>query len=155
MDDPCTIRPAVPDEAHHLTDIALRSKSHWKYANTVIEASRTTLTISTEDITSRPFFVLEVENGIAGFYGLSNLADGAVDLEYLYIDPNFIGIGYGKLLWQHAIDQAKLLGFEEMFIDSEPGAEEFYRAMGAVRIGQSTSPVQPGQLLPLLQFSLR
>jgi len=155
MEDCCTIRRAAPSEAQTLTEIALRSKAYWNYASTVIEASRRDLTISPLDIESKPFYVLEVNDHIEGFYGLSMLEDNAVDLEYLYIHPDTIGKGYGKMLWRHAIEQASSLGYDEVFIDSEPDAEEFYRAMGAVRIGQSASPVQPGQMLPLLHFSIR
>lgn len=156
MDDCYTIRQAKPDDAPHLSELALRSKAHWQYANSVIEASRDVLTITPHDVQKRHFYVLEDhhQHQLIGFYGFADLEDGAVDLEFLFIAPEAIGQGYGTFLWHHAVETARDLGFQEMFIDSEPGAEPFYKNMGAVRIGQCESPVQPGQMLPLLHYSL-
>ena len=41
-----------------------------------------------------------------------------------------------------------------MSIQSDPYAEGFYLAMGAVRVGELESTVTPGRMLPLLRFDL-
>jgi hypothetical protein len=42
----------------------------------------------------------------------------------------------------------------ELIVQSDPHAEGFYRAMGAMRIGTQASTVIPGLALPLLGLSL-
>lgn len=149
-----TIRPAHADEASQLSNLALRSKAYWDYSPGFVEAHRDDLTITPEYIETYPVYVLEDDGQIIGFYGLHDLDDGAVDLEYLFVDPEAIGGGYGRKLWQHAIQTARNHGYRYMFIDSDPYAETFYEAMGAQRIGQSESPVQPGIMQPLMRYTL-
>jgi len=80
--------------------------------------------------------------------------DNAVELECLFVEERIIGEDTGKKLWQHAIQTAREQGFEQMFINSDPHTEDFYYAMGAMRIGQSESAIMPGRMLPLMQFNL-
>lgn len=154
MNGSLAIRPAQPEEAPNLSSLALRSKAYWDYSPGFIEAHRDDLTITPDYIQSCPVFVLEEHGNLIGFYALHDLDDGAVDLEYLFVDPEAIGGGYGRKLWQHAVQTAKQFGYRYIFIDSDPYAETFYEAMGAQRIGQSESPVQPGIMQPLMRYTL-
>lgn len=148
------IRRARPDEARVLSDLALRSKGYWGYDPSFLEACREALTISPEEVRDTPMFVLDEEGQIAGFSGLAGEPPEGT-LEYLFLDPERIGKGYGKLLWRHAVDTARELGFEQLMIESEPNAEAFYQAMGAEPSGAIESTVQPGRFLPLLRLKLR
>lgn len=146
------IRQAKSFEANLLTELALRSKAHWDYDAQFIEDCRADLTITEEDITSLPFYVLTDEENIAGFYSLAPW-DGDVELVHLFIEPTFIGKGAGKNLFNHAVDTAKQFGYKKMLIKSDPFAESFYQAMGAIRIGVIASSVREGRELPLMEFS--
>ena len=148
------IRPALPDEAPLLSDLALRSKGHWGYGVEFLEACRAELTISPQDIAARPVFVLEKESRILGFYTLSAL-DYEAELAHLFIEPQAIGRGYGRLLWLHAVKTAEHLACKAITIQSDPFAEKFYQAMGARRVGEAASTVRPDRRLPVLRFSLR
>ena len=84
-----------------------------------------------------------------GFYSLKALATPhTVELDFLFIEPAGIGMGYGKQLWQHAVDTARLAGFGTLLIEAEPQAEGFYKKMGAVWLATKPSPIadlfQPG-----------
>jgi GNAT superfamily N-acetyltransferase len=147
------IRRARPDEASVLSDLALRSKGHWGYTSVFLEACRGSLTLSAEEVAADPVYVLEDEGNVAGFYGLAGKPPEGT-LEYLFLEPGQIGQGYGRALWRHAFDTARELGFERLLIESDPNAEGFYLAVGAQRIGEVESSVQPGRLLPLLRLSL-
>ena len=147
------IRRARPDEAALLSELALRSKAEWGYDPEFLEACRADLSLSSEEVIAYPIYVLEQDRQVAGFYGLTGEPPEGV-FEYLFLEPRMIGQGYGKALWNHAINTARGLGFERLLIESEPSAEAFYRAMGAERIGEIESSVQPGRLLPLLRLSL-
>jgi GNAT superfamily N-acetyltransferase len=142
-----SIRAARPDESGLLSDLALRSKSHWGYSPEFLEACRAELTLSADYIAASPVFVLEDEEGIVGFYGLC--ARGSeLELLYLFVEPSMMSRGYGKRLWAHAVEMAAKLGFQKIIIETEA----FYRAMGARRIGAVESPLQEGRTLPLLEF---
>lgn len=156
------IRRAAPEDATALGDIAFRSKGYWGYDAGFLEACRPELTITPEYIACQPVFVLEAQNGVAGFYSLREIdcaveraLDSGVELHALFIDPAAIGKGHGRALWQHAVKTAAELGFSTLVIDSDPFAEPFYLAMGAVRVGVVPSTVIPGRTLPLMHFSLR
>ncbi len=154
FDSSFSIRPATTEEAALISDLALRSKGYWGYDPAFLAASRPALTLTPEYMAAHPVFVLEWESRVAGFYSLCDLDGGEVDLDNLFVEPEAIGHGCGKRLWQHAVETARQLGFTQMRIEADPNAESFYLAMGAERIGSVPSSVWPGRELPLLRFSL-
>lgn len=145
------IRAARSNESGLLSDLALRSKSHWGYSQEFLEACRAELTISEGYITTSPVFVLEEGERVVGFYGLREQGS-ELELLYLFVEPSLMNRGYGKLLWTHAVEVAAKLGFQKIMIESDPYAEAFYRAMGARPIGSVESSLQAGRTLPLLEF---
>jgi GNAT superfamily N-acetyltransferase len=148
-----TIRQANADEAEALTELALRSKGHWGYDAEFLRDCRSDVTVTPELISSSPVFVLEDEGRVAGFYSLSG--EGAeVELLHLFVEPWAVGRGFGKLLFQHALERARDDNFELLVIGSDPYALGFYEAMGARRIGDVASTVRPGRMLPLLHYPL-
>jgi GNAT superfamily N-acetyltransferase len=75
-------------------------------------------------------------------------------LLYLFVEPAAMNRGYGKRLWEHAVELAARRGFQKISIESDPYAEAFYQAMGAERVGEVTSSIKPDRKLPLLKFRL-
>jgi GNAT superfamily N-acetyltransferase len=147
------IRQAIPNEAELLTELAVRSKGHWGYDAEFLRDCRVDLSLAPETIASCPVFVLEERRSVVGFYSLSG--EGAeVELMHLFVEPEVIGRGFGKLLFNHAVETARRLKFKLLVIGSDPFAVEFYEAMGAYRVGQVASPVRPGRMLPLLHYPL-
>lgn len=146
-----TFRRAVSADASILSDLALRSKSYWDYDEKFIEACKEGLTITTEYIAKNPVYLLEQDNEIKGFYCFVVAAE---KLDFLFVDPKYIGKGIGKKLWKHLIQTAKQLGLSKFTIDSDLNAEDFYKKMGAVRIGEIPSTVFSGGQLPLMQMMI-
>lgn len=147
------IRRAIPSEAELLTELALRSKGHWGYDAEFLRDCRIDLTLTPEYVASCPVFLLEEEGTVAGFYSLSG--EGTeVELMHLFVEPWAIGRGFGRLLFRHAVEEARSSGFERLVIGSDPFALQFYEAMGARRVGEVASIVRPGRMLPLLHYSL-
>ncbi|MBH5317508.1 GNAT family N-acetyltransferase [Paenibacillus sp. GSMTC-2017] len=147
------IRKATIHEDSYLTDLAFRSKAYWGYSEDFMEACRNDLTVSSEYIATSLVFVLEDEDTITGFIGLEQEEDGWL-LKDLFIDPKYIGKGYGKTLWKNMIEVTKSMNISKVTIHSEPLAEDFYLAMGASRIGEIESTVFEGRKLPLLEFEV-
>jgi ribosomal protein S18 acetylase RimI-like enzyme len=149
------IRRAHPGEAEQLSALALRSKAHWNYDPDFLDACRKELTLNAEFIDKSCVYVVEEAGRVAGFYAVRLCAEsGGGVLDFLYVEPESIGMGYGKGLWDHAIETARKLGLSSFTLDADPNAEAFYRAMGAERIGERESPVQPGRMLPLMRYQL-
>lgn len=154
IDSSLHIRPAIPDEAPLISDLALRSKAYWDYDEAFIAACRPALTFSPDYITANPMYVVEMEGRVAGFYSLQPVSEQEVGLENLFVAPEAIGQGCGKRLWQHAVVTARQLGYQHMLIEADPNAEAFYAAMGAETIGSVPSSVWPNHDLPLMRFPL-
>jgi GNAT superfamily N-acetyltransferase len=150
---PPVIRPARPDEAAHLSDLAFRSKGYWPYDAAFLEACRAELTLTPEYIDTHPVYLCETEGRIVGFYALDDQPPGG-ELDDLFVEPDAIGQGYGKRLFLHATETAKRRGWSFMRIESDPHAEPFYLAMGAIRVGEVPSGSIPGRVIPLCRLAL-
>jgi GNAT superfamily N-acetyltransferase len=70
----------------------------------------------------------------------------------LFVDPAAIGTGAGRALLRDALARAAEAGLAELVIESDPDAEPFYRAQGAVPAGTRTS-WSTGRELPLLRIA--
>jgi ribosomal protein S18 acetylase RimI-like enzyme len=118
---------------------------------------RDELTFRAEDFDLGPIFVLDLEGVSVGFYRLGGQPPEGF-LTDLWLEPEFHGRGLGRRLWEHALSTACALGYRSLEIESDPSAEGFHTAMGAVRFGERESPVartvEPGKMLPLLRVEL-
>lgn len=144
------LRPGSSREAAALSELALRSKAYWGYDDAFIEACRPDLTIEPADVATRRAVVAVDGTGRAvGFYTLEGEPPQG-ELGMLFIDPDRIGTGVGKLLWEHMKNRAASLGFRSIHIGSDPNAAAFYEKMGARLVGSMPSSSIPGRRIPLL-----
>jgi GNAT superfamily N-acetyltransferase len=147
------IRPAEPAECDALSELARRSKAHWGYEASFLEACRAELTVDATDVERLRVTVAEEGHAIVGFYALGGgPPDGELCL--LFVEPARIGTGVGRALWHHALMSAAHLGFSRVRIESDPFAEGFYLAMGASRVGEAPSSSIPNRSLPLLEVEI-
>jgi ribosomal-protein-alanine N-acetyltransferase len=129
-------RTALPKDAPRLTEIAFAAKRYWGYPEHWIAVWRQQLIITEEYVRTHHVVLAEISAQIAGFYGL--ISEGArAELDYLWVDPPYIGQGIGRALVDHARHAAASSGAERLEIIADPNAEGFYRRMGAERIGES------------------
>jgi GNAT superfamily N-acetyltransferase len=147
------LRPACEDEARLLSELALRSKAYWGYDQAFLDACRAELTLTPHDIQTQRVTVAERDGRIVGFSVLAGQPPHGT-LEDLFVEPDHIGSGVGRALWQHAITVASRLGFERLTLEADPAAEPFYLAMGARRCGMVPSGSIPGRVIPLLEVSI-
>lgn len=147
------IRPARPEEAELLTELVLRSKAHWGYNEEFIEACRDELRVVVDYLDGHSALVAEDQGRVVGYSRVSGPAPLG-ELSALFVDPTHIGRGVGAALFTRTTDEARTRGYRELTIDADPGAEGFYRRMGAVVIGRVPSGSIPGRLLPHLRLNL-
>jgi GNAT superfamily N-acetyltransferase len=146
------IRPARPDEAGRLTELALASKAQWGYSEAFLAACRAELTVSAERCAAGSVRVAE-EDHVVGFAELAGVPP-CMELTLLYVTPDRMAHGVGTTLLDDALEWARVRGATELRLDADPHAEGFYRHQGAVRMGDRPSGSIPGRRLPLLSFDL-
>ena len=145
---------ATPENADTLTQIAHAAKRHWGYPESWIAAWRDVLTMRPEFVAANIAFIAIEEQRAVGFYVLTTEDDG-IHLDHLWVIPGAMRGGIGRALFEHAAAEARSLGFDSIKIEADPNAEEFYKRMGAIRIGASINHVEGEQrALPLLEFPL-
>jgi GNAT superfamily N-acetyltransferase len=150
-----TLRPARPDEAAALTELAVQSKAHWGYSTEFIDACRDELTVEREHLDAGLVVVAELDGVIAGFSTLVGEPPVA-EIEALFVEPAHIGTGagVGTMLFRALCATARDRRCTRLLIEAEPFAAGFYEHLGAVRIGERASGSIPGRTLPLFELAL-
>lgn len=146
------IEKAVPELSPLLTQLAIDSNGYWNYRNVSEEEIRNLFFISEEMIEKGVFKVMKNGLEVIGFFGLVK----EQQLHAFFLAPSYIGKGYGKLLWNEAIAEAKKQGWQQIEFESDPFAAPFYRKMGAVEIPEKvvTCPLNSLYQSPRFVFKL-
>jgi N-acetylglutamate synthase-like GNAT family acetyltransferase len=145
------IRLASKDEVRLLSELAVRSKGHWGYDAAFLEACRAELTITPARIDMETVWVAVRAGEVVGFSSL--LVEGEeAELTDLFVDPDHIGSGVGRVLWDRTVATCREMGTRRIRIEADPHAEHWYLSRGAVRVGEAPSGSIPGRLLPLLEY---
>ena len=148
------IRRALPCEAANLSALALRSKALWGYDAAFMDACRVPLTVDPEAIAKWPFYVLDEDGTITGFYGLSGRPPRG-EIEFLFVDPESVRSGRGQRLAQHFLAMARRPGVRGVSTFRRiplPRAFMWRWAPGGSPKFHPT-PI-PNRLVPRLRFSL-
>lgn len=150
------IRQARIEEQDKLSEIAIRSKAYWGYSEGFMQACKYELTVTDEKISSSDYqYIVACEQAqIKGFAGLQRISTQICELDGLFVDPEFIGKGIGRLLFEHALTVLKSQNFKMLHIHSDPHASDFYQKMGASFIRQVPSGSIDGRQLPLYTLAI-
>jgi putative acetyltransferase len=74
------------------------------------------------------FYVLEENNGsIIGSYGLYPMEPGICELRKMYLHRDYRGKGHGKWLLEHALAEARRLGFQTITLETASVLKEAIR----------------------------
>ncbi len=148
------IARATADLAPRLTEIARAAKAHWGYPHEWLQEWRDELAVSEGAIRQNASYVARIGDSIVGFYLLEGTGAQRT-LEHLWLDPKFIGKGFGKALFTHAVSLAADEGAREIEIVADPNAQGFYERLGAQKIGESVGEVVgERRVLPVLRLEL-
>ena len=128
-----------------------RSKGHWQRGEQYLDQFMGAFALSSESLDRGTGFALHEGQQLVGFYLFAD-SDPAW-LDYFFIDAPYIGKGFGKMLWDHAVETAKKLELIEFRIWSDTGAEEFYHRMGAYTSDKKLS-LSTNILAPVLTYKL-
>lgn len=145
------LREPVLSECEALSELCMRSKAYWGYDADFMEACRDELAISENSLRSLNVIVAERNSVICGLAQFDPMPpDGTLDK--LFVAPEAMGCGVGRLLFDWAVATAKKLGITNFSIDGDPNAVSFYLKMGAYQSGVSPSGSIPGRNLPQFRY---
>jgi ribosomal protein S18 acetylase RimI-like enzyme len=148
-----SIRRARKEEAEAITNIAVESEAYWGFDEDYMKKFKSLYNVTEQFVVDNPTFVLEANN-IGGFYSIS-LGGSKSSLEYFYIAPQYIGKGYGKLLWLHVEESCKKYNIDELEFVTSPEAKKFYLKMGCIQIGETESFLKKGRRIPKLIYKIK
>ena len=148
------IIPAQPEHADSLTQVTIAAKRHWNYPERWIQIWLPVLTISPEYISRNETWLATLSDAPVAYYSLKQ-EDTELWLDNLWVLPDHMGKGIGKILFNHALERSRECGVSALKIEADPNAEAFYAHMGARRIGEHHSKVdgQP-RILPVMEIKL-
>ncbi|MEL7296579.1 MAG: GNAT family N-acetyltransferase, partial [Pseudomonadota bacterium] len=81
--------------------------------------------------------------------------DNAMVLDKLFVEPDALGEGLGRRLYDHALQLTRQEGIARLEIDADPYAADFYAHCGAVQTGMVASTVTPGRQLPFFVHTIK
>lgn len=145
------IEKATPIDAQELTELTIRSKSYWNYGIKQIEEWRDDLTITADFIERTEIYKLMVREAIVGYYAFSAQNEKEVELEFLFVDPWFIGQGYGGVLMSDFLQRIIISNYKKVRVEADPNAEGFYALVGFEVVGKLQSSIE-GRFLPIMEL---
>lgn len=142
-----TLRKVTPEDLETLTDLGIRSKASWGYTKEQMSVFREELMWTQDLLSSRRVYLAYDKGAIRGYYSLKPANRTTVELEHLFVDPEYFGQGVGTRLFQHAGHTAAQFGYRRMTILSDPNAAEFYDRMHCKRVDDTPSSIA-GRCIP-------
>ncbi len=149
-----TLREPREDELSELSALCIRSKAVWGYDDAFMAACVDELTFHPGDLTATHLQIAEDDKGTIGLAQIAMVDDNTATIEALFMEPDRIGSGAGRILFNWIVETAQTLGAKTLMIESDPDAAPFYRHMGAVDAGEVPSGSISGRMLPLLRLDL-
>ncbi|WP_354700431.1 hypothetical protein DSM112329_00706 [Paraconexibacter sp. AEG42_29] len=145
------VREARPGEASVLEALQRRSAAVWEEDRAVLEAHPDAISVPARAIAERRVRVVTADaDRPVGFATLLPVAEGECELDALFVEPEHIGSGLGRVLLLDAVERARAAGASSVFVVSGPGALGFYERHGFVLLDSV-----PTRFGPALQLHLR
>ena len=119
------IRRITPGDNSQIADIIRKSLTEFNAAKPgTVYFDEATDHISEIFKTKRSaYYVIEIKGKIAGgggFYPTEGLPENVCELVKMYLSKNFRRRGWGNILLQKCIDEARKQGYHKMYLESMP-----------------------------------
>lgn len=142
---------AVQEDIPTLNRISLASKQHWGYPQEWIDHWREDLKVTPTHFQENTVIKAMLDTTIIGFC-IMDETEKKYEVLHLWIDPPYIGKGYGKILLNQSMDMV-ITQPKDILVEADPYAESFYKKMGFDTIGEVKSVYPEGRFLPLMRKS--
>ena len=148
------IERANKTDAEKITELTIRSKDYWNYGAKQIEEWSDELTITSKYIDENHVYKLITTNELVGFYAFQLINQKVIKLDFLFIEPMFIGKGYGKVLLTDFLQRIKKTEYEKIILEADPNAEKFYERNGFKVVGKLKSSMKD-RFLPIMEMKIK
>jgi GNAT superfamily N-acetyltransferase len=136
-----------------LTAITKKSKAYWGYSDEQIKIWSELLTITPTDIETKSVYKLVIDAKTVGYYSFFYEDEHTIKLDNLFILPEYIGKGLGRILMDDFLILIKRTNVNKIILDSEPNAEMFYAKMGFVKVGEIETSIK-NRYLPIMELNI-
>ncbi len=137
-------------DAEEITELTMRSKDYWGYGERQMEKWRAELTITASYINENQVVKITEGDRLVGFYAYLPQDSKNIKLNFLFVEPDFIGKGYGSILMNDFLKRVENDNFERVVLDADPNAEKFYKRFGFEVIEKFASSID-GRFLPVME----
>ncbi|MXS69832.1 GNAT family N-acetyltransferase [Flavobacteriaceae bacterium W22] len=144
---------ANPEDDKILTEITKKSKAHWGYSDEQMEEWSQDLTISKDYIKKSEVYKLSLNNKIIAYYSYFNFNENTVKLDNLFVVPEEMRKGYGKILMNDLMNKTKKEKTAKIILEADPNAEKFYEGFGFLKISQIETSIK-NRFLPVMELKL-
>ena len=148
---PPEILRATSADAVELKAVAVASKAHWGYPADWMARWANWITLSPDFLEKFEVYKLVEAGEILGWCALLLHEDHA-HLEDLWVRPDRIGTGLGRVLFDFAANRARAGGATHLDLDADPNAVSFYQHMGMVITGERKAEMD--RTIPTMVLSL-
>lgn len=148
-----TIEKANNSDHEVLTTLTKESKAYWGYSAEQIEAWSELLTITKAYIETKSVYKLVIDNKVIGYYSFFPEDEYTIKLDNLFVLPEYIGKGFGKLQMNDFLLRVKTTTSNKILLDAEPYAEKFYAKLGFKKIGQIKTLIKD-RYLPVMELKI-
>lgn len=143
------IKKSSPNLHKVLSEIAKASKNFWNYPEEWMKFWEEDLMITEKYIKENEAYHFENEDKkVIGFYSFFKENEN-IKLEHLFILPEFIGKGIGKILMEDFFEKTRNFDFENIILEADPNAESFYKKFGFETIELKPTKIE-GRFLPIM-----
>jgi ribosomal protein S18 acetylase RimI-like enzyme len=141
------IRRAVISEQKELEALQLRASLTNAGDRDALLAHPDAIELPIDQIATGAVFVSERNGAIVGFAALLPRLDGDVELDALFVDPDFRRCGVGRSLVDHCVQIVRAQGSAALCVIGNPHAYDFYSACGFNVIGTMETRFGSGLLM--------
>lgn len=141
-------RTADCKDLPELNKISITSKRYWGYPEQWINLWLEDLRLTSADLKDQNVLIMESEGKNIGFSALKD-QDDHYEITHLWILPEFIGKGYGRMLLKHTINTNPSIN-KPIWVQAEPKAKSFYEKHGFV-VFDLIESLPKGRFLPLMR----
>ncbi len=145
--DNFVIRRAVASEQKALEALQLRASLTNAGDREAVLAHPDAIELPLEQITAGDVWVSESDGVIAGFAALKPRADGDIELDGLFVEPEMRRRGIARSMVEHCVRIAGGRGSRALHVVGNFHAEGFYVACGFSRIGTAETRFGPALLM--------
>jgi GNAT superfamily N-acetyltransferase len=129
------IRPGTPADLPRLTDVFVRASLSNQGDREALLAHPEALVLQSDSVAEGRTRVAMQADDIRGF-ATTLLVEDVLDLQDLFVDPDWMRHGVGRRLVQDAVAIARRRGIERIVVTANPHALPFYDSVGFLRDGE-------------------